>query len=310
MDYKSIRNQYKSKAQLEALAAGLSLTTRSLREKQIAKQNAHDAEMDKMRAEAAREAVMSSLVYAFRIQKNLLPPVSAFQRAFSDFSILWQPRDIVSGDIYWIKNFDEGTVLCVCDCTGHGTPGALLTMLVVSAFGIIVNENTYKDPAIIMRMLDERLVNALYGSYDEDGNNMSDIKDGCDLAVLFISKNGDVIFSSANFPIFICDGKDVTQIKGQKLFIGEGKLKDGGEVKTTAISANPDNKFYISSDGMFDQRGGERRLPFGYSNFKKIILENHNETQSVISDKVWNTFERYRGIEPRKDDFELISFKP
>ena len=310
MDYNSIKSQYKSRAQLDTLAAGLKLTTKSLREKQIAVQNARDAEIEKARAEAAREAVLSSLVYASRIQKSILPPVSAFQKAFSDFSITWHPRDIVSGDIYWIKNFDEGTVLCVCDCTGHGTPGALLTMLVVSAFGTIVNEHTYKDTAIIMRMLDEQLAGALYDSSDRQESDMSDIRDGCDLAVLFISKSGDVAFSSANFPIFICDGEAVKQIKGQKLFIGEGKLSDGGEVKTTVIPANPNNKFYVSSDGMFDQKGGERRLPFGYSIFKKIILENYNETQSVVSDKIWSAFEHYRGEQPRKDDFELISFKP
>ena len=309
MDYKSIKSQYKSRSQLESLAAGLSLTTKSLREKRIAVQSAHDAELDKARAEAGREAVLSSLVYASRIQKNLLPGDSAFQKAFSDFSVIWHPRDIVSGDIYWIKNFEDGAVLCVCDCTGHGTPGALLTMLVVSAFAVIVNEMTYKDTALIMRMLDERLAGALYDSSDGEKRDMSDIKDGCDLAVLFISKRGNVSFSSANFPIFICDGKDVQHIKGQKLFVGEGKISSD-EVKTTFIPANPANKFYVSSDGMFDQKGGERLLPFGYSIFKKIILENHYETQSVISDKIWTVFELYRGKQPRKDDFELISFKP
>ena len=310
MDYQAIRSQYKSRTQLESLAAGLSLTTKSLREKQIAVQSAHDAEMDKVRAEAAREAVLSSLEYASRIQKSILPPESVFRRAFKDFSILWHPRDIVSGDIYWIRSFDEGTMLCVCDCTGHGTPGALLTMLVTSAFGIIVNEHTYKDPARIIRMLDDRLSSALYDSSSGDERDISDIKDGCDIAVLYVSKSGEVTFSSANFPIFICDGNEVTQIKGQKLFVGEGKLSDDIEVKTTTIPANPNNVFYISSDGMFDQRGGARRLPFGYSIFKKIILESCNEPQQAISDKIWNAFEEYRGGEPRKDDFELVSFKP
>ena len=128
---------------------------------QIAVQSAHNAELDKARAEAGREAVLSSLVYASGIQKNLLPATGAFQKAFSDFSVIWDPREIVRGDIYRIKSFDEGAVLCVCDCTGHGTPGALLTMLVVSAFAMIVNEQTYKNTALIIRMLDERLAGVI-----------------------------------------------------------------------------------------------------------------------------------------------------
>ena len=310
MDYNAIKNQYKSRASLDALASNLSLATKSLREKRIAVQSAHDAELDKARAEAAREAVLSSLVYASRIQRALLPPKSVFNEAFADYSILWHPRDIVSGDIYWIKNFEEGTLLCVCDCTGHGTPGALLTMLVVSAFDVIVNEHTYKDTAGIMRMLDAHLAAALYESSDEEKNDMADIRDGCDLAVLYIAKNGDVTFSSANFPIFICDGSSVTRLKGQRIFIGEGKLSAGAEIQTTVLPCKPENKYYISSDGMFDQKGGAKGLPFGYSTFKKIILENHDRPQDVIAGKIWDAFESYRGSQPKKDDFELICFKP
>ena len=309
MDFNEIKNQYKSRARLGALASNLSLTTKSLREKRIAIQSAHEAELDKARAEAAREAVLSSLVYASRIQRALLPPKASFAKAFVDFSILWHPRDIVSGDIYWIRNFNDGTVLCVCDCTGHGTPGALLTMLVVSAFDVIVNENTYKDTAKLMRMLDAHLAAALYDSAEEK-NDMADIRDGCDLAILYIDKGGSVTFSSANFPIFICDGSNVTHLKGQRVFVGEGKLSSGVDIKTSVLQGKPGNKYYISSDGMFDQKGGAKGLPFGYSAFKKIILEHHNKPQDVISARIWEEFESYRGSEPRKDDFELVCIKP
>ena len=310
MDYNAIKSQYKSRARLDALASNLSLTTKSLREKRMAVQSAHDAELDKARAEAAREAVLSSLVYASRIQRALLPVKANFSRAFVDYSILWHPRDIVSGDIYWIKNFEEGTVLCVCDCTGHGTPGALLTMLVVSAFDVIVNDHTYKDTAGIMRKLDAHLAAALYDSSDEEKNDMADIRDGCDLAILYVAKSGEIAFSSANFPIFICDGTSVTHLKGQRIFVGEGKLSGGVEVKTTVLPGMPGNKYYISSDGMFDQKGGAKGLPFGYKAFKKMILEHHNEPLDVISGKIWDSFESYRGTHPKKDDFELVCIRP
>ena len=274
----------------------------------IAIQSAEAAREEKIRAEAAREAVMQSLVYASRIQKSLLPYKNVFSDAFSDYAIVWKPRDIVSGDIYWLRSFDEGTVLSVCDCTGHGTPGALLTMLVVSAFGMIVNEETYKDTAKILQLLDSYLVATLYETPNENPEDMADIRDGCDLAVLYIPKKGDITFSSANFPVFECDGETVKQHKGQRIFIGEGKLAAGEEVNVTKLPRNPKCKYYISSDGMFDQKGGVKGLPFGYKTFKEIILGRHDESLQAISETVWTTFESYRGEHPRKDDFELVSF--
>ena len=268
----------------------------------------------KGRAEAAREAVISSIEYASRIQTNLLPCESAFGKAFSDYSIIWKPRDIVGGDIYWIKNFEKGTVLCVCDCTGHGTPGALLSMLVVSVFEAVITENNCRDTAQIIWELEKRLTTALNSKSFNEENRGLNIKDGCDLAVMFIAKDGSVTSSSSHTHIFICDGKNVTQIRGQRIFVGEGNLKSKDEIKTVNTSANRDSKFYIASDGLFDQPGGaaagESGVPFGYTLFKQLILENHNKNQTVISDKIWTVFEEHRGETPRVDDFELITFKP
>jgi hypothetical protein len=269
----------------------------------------NESRLAKARAEAARDAVISSIEYAGKIQKNILPSENIFKDAFSDYNIIWKPRDIVGGDIYWAKKFDEGTVLCVCDCTGHGTPGALLTMLVVSTFEATVTNSNCKDTANIIWELEKRLVAVLNAKAEEE-ERVLDIKDGCDLAVLFISKDGSMHSSSSHTRIFICDGKSVMQIKGQKLFIGEGNLKSKDDIKIEYTPKNPDNKFYIASDGLFDQLGGESSMPFCYNTFIEVILENHNLNLSDISDKVWSAFEEYRGNEPRVDDFELITFKP
>jgi len=245
--------------------------------------------------------IISGIEYASKIQKNLLPPDSTFREVFSDYCIIWKPRDIVGGDMYWIKHFEGGSVLCVCDCTGHGTPGALLTMLVVSALEAVVLPSNCKDTADIIWQVDKRLAQK---------TDNSDIKDGCDIAVLFIAEDGNITLSSGHINVFVCNGKKVQRIRGQKIFVGEGNLRSKDGIETIRILANSDNKFYIASDGLFDQPGGELSGPFGYKAFEKIILENHTEKQSVISNKVWATFEEYRGVEPRVDDFELITFKP
>lgn len=254
----------------------------------------------------AHKTILSSISYAGKIQRNLLPGEEAFQKAFKDYSVIWEPRDIVGGDILWLKSFEQGSVLCVCDCTGHGTSGALLTMLVASAFDDYVEEDNCCDTAGILWNLEQKLVSVFNR---KSGDDSYDNKDGCDLAVLFIAKEGNVRISSSHMHVYICDGKEVTQLKGQRIFIGEGEIKEKQDIEVIEIPANPDNTFYIASDGLTDQPGGPHSRPYGYGEFKRIILENHDEEQAAISDKIWNAFEAWRGAEARVDDFELISFK-
>jgi serine phosphatase RsbU (regulator of sigma subunit) len=272
------------------------------------------AEEKSRAAEEATAEIISSLVYAGNIQKSMLPAAGSFQEAFSDYSVIWAPRDIVGGDIYWIKNFSEGTVLCVCDCTGHGTPGALLTMLAVSVFESAVNENNYQDTAQVVWELEKRFVAALHVKKTElnqnGGEKIWDIQDGCDIAVLYIAKDGHVAVSSGHTHVFVCNGKEVRQIKGQNIHIGEGRLTGKDKVATVMVPADPDNKFYIASDGLYDQIGGEFDRPFGYGRFKRIILDKHNEKQEAISGAIWEAFETYRGEQSRRDDLQLITFKP
>jgi len=278
-----------------------------LTEKQQAQSEAYKAELAKGRAEAVSEAMLSSARYANKIQQNLLPKDTVFEKAFSDYSILWHPRDIVGGDIYWMKNFDKGSFLAVSDCTGHGTPGALLTMLVASTLETLISEDNCSDPAQILYMLDQRLATVLNAK--KDSHNSMEINDGCDIVVLFIAKNGQISMSAGNINVLSCNGNEVSRYKGQKLFIGEGRLTGKDAVDVVNIPQNPDNKFYIASDGLYDQIGGEHKKQFGFKTLERIILENHHEKQKTISDKIWDAFEKYRGEEQRRDDFELITFQ-
>jgi len=259
-------------------------------------------------AEEATETIIQGINYASKIQRDLLPRNYAFDKAFQDYFIIWKPRDIVGGDIFWLKNFEKGTVLCVCDCTGHGTSGAMLTMLVVSALEACIWPNNCHDTAGLIWQIEQRLVNNF--SVNTGVRNLDEIQDGCDLAVLFIARDGSVSISSGHISVFVCDGKEVRQIKGQRIAVGEGRLKSKDEINVVRVEANPNNTFYIGSDGMFDQPGGPLSVPFGYKAFKRIVLESHGEKLPVISEKIWSTFEEYRGDEIRVDDIQLISFKP
>ncbi|MCL2230954.1 MAG: SpoIIE family protein phosphatase [Treponema sp.] len=256
--------------------------------------------------------MISGIEYASKIQKNLLPPESVFKEAFEDYACVWQPKDIVGGDIYWMKNFDKGSVLCFCDCTGHGTPGALLTMLVSSAFEAVVKNENCDDTALVISELDKKLVFELNVDTASDQKGIN-INDGCDLAVLFIAKDGSINISSGNTYVFVCDGKDVTRIKGQKIMVGDGSIKNKEDVKTVKIKPNKNNKFYIASDGLYEQIGGggyDASLPFGFDIIEKTILEEHYKNQDYILKKLMDNFENYRGDNQRRDDLQIIAFKP
>lgn len=259
------------------------------------------------------KTIISSLNYASKIQRNLLPNEENLSEAFLEHQVLWYPKDIVGGDIYWLKNFKDGALLCVCDCTGHGTPGALLTMLVVTALDAVVKESNCKNTAHVLWALDQRMKRALNVVEIEknDGwQSMTDINDGADLALMFVNKNGEVTVSAGNTHVFVCDGKEILDIKGQKLRVGNGRIGNSDEVKMTTIPANPENKYYVASDGLFDQIGEETKRPFGYRPFKKIIIDNHNGNMSDVFDSLWHEFENHRGQECRRDDVALVGFQP
>lgn len=261
-------------------------------------------------AQEKNNLICSDLRYAKKLQINLLPPRQFFEQAFSDFSVFWSPKEIVGGDFYWLKSFPSGTILCICDCTGHGTPGAMLTMLVSTALDSIVNEQNCHDPAQIMFQLDQHSAAILNARVQTADETSIQIHDGCDLVILFIAKDRSVSFSASSMPVFTCNGKETKRYRGRYLRIGEGRLNSRDDIEITHIPADENTAYYIASDGLFDQIGGLAGRPFGYQNFQELILRHHDEKQETITQKIWEAFEIHRGNQPRRDDVEFISFRP
>ncbi|MCL1862129.1 MAG: SpoIIE family protein phosphatase [Defluviitaleaceae bacterium] len=262
-------------------------------------------EGEKERAETAHRIVMLNIAYSSQIQRKLLSSKDIFSEAFADSSVVWRPRDVVGGDMYWVKQFSGGSVVCVMDCTGHGISGALLTMLVVSALENAVNADNCHDTAEAVWRVEQRLAD-VFGT----GEQMNyEIMDGCDMAVMFVENDGSVTLSAGNMNVFVCDGQTYTRYKGQRLFIGEGRISDKLKIKTIHIPSSPENKFYISSDGLFEQPNAGHR-PFGYERLCQIILKNHNESQEYITECVLGAFESHMGEEEQVDDVVFVSFKP
>lgn len=263
--------------------------------------------------EAQHATILSSIRYASKIQRNLLPTESSLTAAFADHAAIWRPKDVVGGDIYWLRSFALGTVLVVCDCTGHGTPGALLTVLVSTTLDALVDEKSCGQPALIMAELDAHVAGVL-GSRDPlqtgQESDVTDIRDGCDMAVFFVANDGAVVFASSGVQVFSCDGDKVTRFKAQHLNIGAGALSDPSTVRLTTVPHCPGQKFYVASDGLYDQIGGEEEHSFGYHPVRDIILEHHAQPMSEIAKKLWQAFELHKGENTMRDDVELIAFMP
>jgi hypothetical protein len=174
----------------------------------------------------------------------------------------------------------------------------------VSALRTVVNETNYTDTATVVWELEKALLTTL----NPDKKRIA--KDGCDLAVLFIANNGTISISAGNIDVFVCNGSNVTRYRGQVIHVGEGEIHSKDEINVVTIPADSRNKYYIASDGLYEQIGGEKKLPFGYEALENIILVNHENKQETITEKILQAFESYRGEEPQRDDVSLIAFQP
>ncbi len=256
------------------------------------------------------DTVRASLQYASKIQTNLLPQAEELAQVFSDYEVLWQPKDIVGGDIYWLKRFDDGALFCMGDCTGHGTPGALLSMLLATLLESSSDQVAHADTAAVLWELDAQISRALNVTERKQLSGWSratDIQDGADLALLFLHNTGAVTFSVVgSVRMFVCDGESVQDLRGQRAHIGSGKV--GTQFEMGHIAPNPKNRYYIATDGLFEQMGGVPLRPFGYKAFRARILQMHEQPIKEVVAAIWQDFGNHRGQEQYRDDVSLIGF--
>ncbi|MGN0605301.1 MAG: PP2C family protein-serine/threonine phosphatase [Oscillospiraceae bacterium] len=253
-----------------------------------------------------QERFDEGLEYARVIQEKLLTSTEECSGYFSDFSVWWNPLAIVSGDFYKVHHYSKGTLLILGDCTGHGIPGALMTMTVNTIIENCIDENTCDDTAGIIYTIDHRLCSILN---EQKSEHEDYITNGLDIIVLFIDNERNITFSSAGIHLFIADDGVVNTSRGQRLFIGDGKTKSPDEIKTKHIKGHKNNSFYIATDGIFEQIGGDEHIPFGYSRFKNIIAANNKKSINDIIDAVRTEHENYRGTLLRLDDITMIGFR-
>jgi len=198
------------------------------------------------------EEVKSSLEYARTIQETMLPTPEEMNGFFAACMVFNKPRDIVSGDFYWFHQIDESKALvAVADCTGHGVPGALMSIMSQSYLDELVVEQKVESPSEILDRLNQKIKATFGGPKQKDGT------DGMDIGICLINKTkSELIFSGARRPLTIVSGTEVLQFQGIRRGIGEHYLTTNVPFEETSITLDDNATYYLCTDGLQDQFGG------------------------------------------------------
>lgn len=251
-----------------------------------------------------KKEITDSIQYASRIQTAILPPDHLMDSGVKDNFILYKPRDIVSGDYYWMTHVDGKTIIAAADCTGHGVPGAFMSMLGIAFMNEIVNKIQLTQPSQILNQLRENVVHSLHQTGQE-----GEAQDGMDIALcVFDSADGLLQYSGANNPLYLIRNDELIEYKADKMPIGIFKGMDK-EFSNHEIVTEKGDCVYIFSDGFVDQFGGDKGKKFMSKNFKRLLLSicaKPMKTQGEILDK---TIKEWRGEIDQIDDILVMGFR-
>jgi len=250
-----------------------------------------------------------SIEYASLIQGALIPDNKVFTKYFKDYFAIWHPKDIVGGDIYLVEELSKDEVIImVIDCTGHGVPGAFVTMLVKAVERQITasfHKDTNISPAEILSIFNKYIKHLLK---QEEIDSISNA--GFDGGILYYNKNQQIIkYAGAETPLFLIQDNKIKIIKGNRHSIGYKKSDANYEFKDHSIDVSQPTQIYLTTDGYLDQNGGEKDFPFGKKRFKNLVLENTNESFSDQQEILLHELQLYQKESERNDDVTVIGLK-
>jgi CheY-like chemotaxis protein len=257
-----------------------------------------------------KKRITDSIQYAKRIQKAVLPLESSFSQSFKDYFIFYKPRDIVSGDFYWITRKDNVLILAVADCTGHGVPGAFMSMLGVAYLNEIVNKIAINkhisslNADEILNQLREMVINSLHQTGDP-----SEPKDGMDISICIIDfENKKMQFAGANNPLYILRDGEIRQFDADKMPVSYHQKRNIPFTRHD-FDLKPDDCIYLFTDGFVDQFGADSGQKFLSKRFRELILKIHDRPMADQFKILEQAFEDWRGNKSQLDDVLVIGFR-
>jgi serine phosphatase RsbU (regulator of sigma subunit) len=248
-----------------------------------------------------KKEITDSINYASLIQQAILPSTEILSKVFVEHFILYLPCDIVSGDFYWLKQINNFLFVVAADCTGHGVPGAFMSMLGIALLNDIVNRSNVDHPHETLNELRKRLKDALHQT-----GRRGERQDGMDIAFCMIDLDkNSVEFAGAYNPFYLIRDNQLIEFKSNRMPIGVYPF-DHQEFATTSIDLLPNDKFYIFSDGYSSQFGGLNGKKFKNKQFQEMLIQNTDKPMSAQKKILEETFHKWRGNLDQVDDILVI----
>jgi len=249
--------------------------------------------------------IQDSILYAKRIQHAFLPDDEEIQKYLPEYFILYKPQHIVSGDFYWFSHHGDHLIVAAVDCTGHGVPGAFMSMMGNSFFHQVINERKIHDPVAILYELNEMIRSTL-----RQADETSESNDGMDVALCsYHLRERKMVYVGANRPLYIIRNKELTEIKPDKFGLGGRHFVDQKKFVSHCIDIQPGDVYYIFSDGYADQIGGPDDKKFMTKQLKQLLLDIHHfpmqEQMNMLDYKITN----WQGKTFQLDDMLVIGTK-
>jgi serine phosphatase RsbU (regulator of sigma subunit)/tetratricopeptide (TPR) repeat protein len=253
-----------------------------------------------------RQKIISSINYAKKIQQSTLPSEEDFENIFDEAFIYFKPKDIISGDFYSYQQIGTKTYIAAIDCTGHGVPGAFMSLIANAKLNKVVNEQGIVDPAQILLNLHREIRNALH----QDGDINENMQDGVEMSICAIDNSDNTIsFAGAGSNIMIQTEDGLTEYKGQLPGIGGNLIREGVQIETIHIPYRKGEVLFLFSDGYYDQIGGKEGKKLNKKKFREILTRVSEiglrygklTCDAYISE--WKMFE------PQTDDMMVIGIR-
>ncbi len=255
--------------------------------------------------EAQHKDITDSIKYAERIQHAILPPDKLVQTTLPNSFVFFKPKDILSGDFYWMEETANHIFIAVADCTGHGVPGALISIINYNLLNKAVLEKNLNDPAEILNAVNGWLTQTLHQSFNEDT-----VKDGMDVTLLAINKSKkEILFAGAMNSIYVISGNELIEYNGNKFPVGAFIEDKPQNFTSQKINAKANDIIYLYTDGFADQFGGPHGKKLKYKLLKEILMDVSSLPVSQQKERIAESFLSWKGEYEQVDDVCLIGIR-
>lgn len=268
------------------------------------------AAISRMQEEKSR-IVMESIDYGSVIQRSISRASrEGLTKCLAEHFLIWEPRDTVSGDLYHFREFDEGFLVILFDCTGHGVPGAFMTLIMSAFMQGAINAESARDPGALLADIHRRVKNAM--GQHESVHDIHHADDGMDAALCWIERRTrKLTFAGAHMSLFALPptAEDFTVLDGDREGVGYASVPMDQTWTNHELELPRGSAVYLFTDGIFDQLGGEKRIAFGKRRVRACLKRLRDAPMSLQARGLRTELREYQGSEPRKDDVSAIGFR-